>query len=187
MSKLDQSETWQFTYNADGLRTKRTNGNRTYQYTYRGGQLTHMTVDGHTMYFTYDASGTPLNLVYDGHKFYYVTNLQGDVVAMINSSGVEVVQYTYDAWGNVQADGPATNVRYYNPLRYRGYVYDPETELYYVSSRYYDPEIGRWISPEPNVYNGEFDEGAGLIGYNVYAYCANNLKRTKLYCDKRLR
>lgn len=61
-----------------------------------------------------------------------------------------------------------------NPLRYRSYYYDSETGLYYVSSRYYDPEIGRWISPEPNVYNGEFDEGAGLIGYNVYAYCANN-------------
>ena len=53
-------------------------------------------------------------------------------------------------------------------------MYDAETGLYYVSSRYYDPETGRWISPEPNVYNGEFDEGAGLIGYNVYAYCANN-------------
>ena len=40
--------------------------------------------------------------------------------------------------------------------------------------RYYDPEVGRWISPEPNVHEGEFDENAGLIGYNVYADCANN-------------
>ena len=39
---------------------------------------------------------------------------------------------------------------------------------YYVSSRYYDPEIGRWISPEPNVYEGEFDENAGLIGVKCY-------------------
>ena len=61
-----------------------------------------------------------------------------------------------------------------NPLRYRGYIYDPETGLYYVSSRYYDPEIGRWISPEPNVYNGAFDSGSGLNGYNVFAYCSNN-------------
>ena len=58
------------------------------------------------------------------------------------------------------------------PLRVRKNPAD--LGLYYVSSRYYDPEIGRWISPEPNVYNGEFDEGAGLLGYNVYAYCANN-------------
>ena len=55
-----------------------------------------------------------------------------------------------------------------------------ETGLYYVSSRYYDPEIGRWISPEPNVDYGEFDEGAGLLAYNVYAYCANN---PIIYCD----
>ena len=68
----------------------------------------------------------------------------------------------------------ATTLGQLNPLRYRGYVYDTETGFYYVSSRYYDPEIGRWISPEPNVDYGEFDEGAGLVGYNVYAYCANN-------------
>ena len=169
MSKIGTSEQWQFTYNADGLRTKRTNGDRTYQYTYLGDKLTHMSVDGHTMYFTYDASGTPLNMVYDGHKFYYVTNLQGDVVAMINSSGVEVVQYTYDAWGNVQADGPATNVRYYNPLRYRGYVYDPETGLYYLQSRYYNPEMGRFVDAD-----GFTSTGQGLLGNNMFVYCGNN-------------
>lgn len=59
-------------------------------------------------------------------------------------------------------------------MRYRGYVYDTETEFYYVISRYYNPETSRWISPEPNVDYGAFDEGAGLLGYNVYAYCANN-------------
>ena len=61
-----------------------------------------------------------------------------------------------------------------NPIKYRGYQFDNETGLYYVSSRYYDPEVGRWMSPEPNVYKGEFDSGAGLLAYNVYAYCANN-------------
>ena len=60
------------------------------------------------------------------------------------------------------------------PLRYRGYVYDQETGLYYLQSRYYDPEVGRWISPEPNVYTGTFDLAAGITGYNTYAYCANN-------------
>ena len=61
-----------------------------------------------------------------------------------------------------------------NPIRYRGYYYDTESGLYYVGSRHYDAQVCRWISPEPNVYDGEFDENAGLIGYNVYAYCANN-------------
>ena len=61
-----------------------------------------------------------------------------------------------------------------NPFRYRSYYYDSETGLYYLNSRYYDPEVARWISPEPKVYSGEFDEGAELLAYNVYAYCANN-------------
>ena len=59
-------------------------------------------------------------------------------------------------------------------ITYRGYYFDSETSLYYVSNRYYDPKIGRWISPEPNLYTGVFDGGAGLAGYNVYTYCANN-------------
>ena len=82
----------------------------------------------------------------------------------------------FDSWGKLLSTSGslASTLGKNNPFRYRGYVYDEETGFYYVSSRYYDPEIGRWISPEPNVYNGEFDEGAGLIGYNVYAYCANN-------------
>ena len=51
---------------------------------------------------------------------------------------------------------------------------DEETGFYYVSSRYYDPEVGRWISTEPNVDCGSFDVCAGIIGYNAYVYCANS-------------
>ena len=46
--------------------------------------------------------------------------------------------------------------------------------MYYLQSRYYDPEVGRWIGPEPNLDSGGFDVSAGLIGYNVHAYCANS-------------
>ena len=67
-----------------------------------------------------------------------------------------------------------------NPFRYRSYYYDVETGLFYVGARYYDPVIGRWISPEPNVDYGMFDGGAGLLAYNVYAYCANDPVN---YCD----
>ncbi len=61
-----------------------------------------------------------------------------------------------------------------NPFRYRGYYYDTETGYYYLNSRYYDPVTGRFLNPEPNVDIGGFDSGAGLLGYNVYAYCKNN-------------
>ena len=56
-----------------------------------------------------------------------------------------------------------------NPLRYRGYFYDPETGFYYLNSRYYDPATRRFISADMG-----FDEGASFTGFNLYVYCANN-------------
>ena len=101
---------------------------------------------------------------------------RSDVVKLIDKTGSTVVEYTYDSWGKLLSTtgSLAETFGAEQPFRYRGYVYDEETGFYYVSSRYFDPEIGRWISPEPNVYAGGFDESAGIIGYNVYAYCANN-------------
>ena len=177
------STTWDFTYNADGLRTRRTNGTKTYDYVYCGNQLMYMQVDGKDFLFSYTPEGVPMGITYLGTAYYYLTNMQGDVVGILNNQGELIVSYSYDAWGNIlstQVYGSGTNrTKYqalanYNPLRYRGYVYDSETEMYYVCSRYYNSELGRWISPEPNLYYGGFDDGAGLIGYNVYAYCANN-------------
>ena len=58
-----------------------------------------------------------------------------------------------------------------NPFRYRGYVYDQETGLYYLQTRYYDPELGRFISADDLSYLGA---GGELLGYNLFAYCGNN-------------
>ena len=130
--------------------------------------------------FLYDDKGTPYGMftVLDGVQqyFFYLYNAQGDVIAIIDDYAERVVNYEYSTWGELLSvtGSKADTVGVLNPFRYRGYCYDTETGFYYVSSRYYDPAVGRWISPEPNMYNGEFDEGAGLIGYNVYAYCANN-------------
>lgn len=93
--------TWSFTYDADGMRTRRTNGSTTYSYVYNGGSLSRMTVGSTTLDFRYDASGTPMTVTYGGTTYYYATNLQGDVVAILDGSGTAVVAYTYDAWGNV--------------------------------------------------------------------------------------
>lgn len=72
----------------------------------------------------------------------YIHNLQGDIVGIIDSNGNEVVQYTYDAWGKVlsTAGTMASTLGTVQPFRYRGYVYDVETGLYYLRSRYYNPE-----------------------------------------------
>ncbi|MBQ6550243.1 MAG: hypothetical protein IJL78_02415, partial [Lachnospiraceae bacterium] len=129
-----------------------------------------------------DAEGRPfLMRVYTENNttpsdYYYLYNGQGDVTGLIDSSNSTVVHYTYDSWGKMVSvtDTTSASISTLNPFRYRGYIYDPETELYYLQSRYYDAELGRFISPEPNAYAGSFDIGAGIRGYNVYSYCAND-------------
>ena len=121
--------------------------------------------------FGHSPDGVPLSVVYDDLLYYYVTNIQGDVVAILDATGAEVVTYTYDAWGNILTIGgsKATTLGQDNPLRYRGYVYDQETGLYYLQSRYYDPEMGRFISADSFTSTGQ-----GFTGNNMFAYCGNN-------------
>ena len=169
MSK--SSITWNYTYDANGMRTSRSNGTKTYNYVYNGSQLTQMTVGNDTLYFTYGALG-PTTVTWNGTTYYYALNGQGDVTGIFDGNGNLVVLYNWDnAWGyNPAPEGTmAATLGTLNPLRYRGYVYDTETGLYYVSSRYYDPEIGRWINAD-----NQLSTGSDLTGINLFAYCGNN-------------
>ena len=180
-----RANSYVYSYDENGIRTRKTIGNTVTDYYYNGTLLmgtvkTTTNSNGSTttskLRFSYDANGKVVAVNYNGNYYYYLRNAQSDIVKLIDKTGATVVEYRYDSWGKLLSTSGslASTLGKNNPFRYRGYVFDEETGFYYVSSRYYDPEIGRWISPEPNVYNGEFDEGAGLIGYNVYAYCANN-------------
>ena len=90
---------------------------------------------------------------------------------MLWNVGAQVVAYTYDAWGvGLTITGAkATTIGIQNPLRYRGYVYDVETDLYYLESRYYDPEAGRFLNADGLVTTGQ-----GFISNNMFTYCGNN-------------
>ena len=92
---------------------------------------------------------------------------------MIDSSNSDVVHYSYDSWGKkVSAtDTSDASISTLNPFRYRGYIYDPETELYYLGSRYYDAKLGRFINTD-NVSN--LDLNYNLGSFNLFAYCGNN-------------
>lgn len=167
----DGTTSWTFTYGVDGLRTKRTNGAKTYDYVYIGSQLRQMKVGSDTLKFAYDAEGVPLTLQIGDTYYFYLTNLQGDVIGITDSTGTTVVSYTYDAWGNpLSTTGSlASTIGTLNPLRYRGYVFDPETGLYYLQSRYYNPEIGRFLNGDCYAATGQ-----GFVGNNMFAYCGNN-------------
>jgi RHS repeat-associated protein len=88
-----------------------------------------------------------------------------------------VVEYTYDAWGKplTVTGSMAETLGKLNPLRYRGYVYDTEYGLYYLQSRYYDPNVGRFINADVYAATGQ-----GILGNNMFAYCNNN---PVIYCD----
>ena len=113
-------------------------------------------------------------ITYANVSYYYLLNAQGDVVGIMNVSGDIMVEYTYDAWGNVLSiTGPmADTMGQHNQLRYRGYVYDPETELYFLNSRFYNPETGRFLNADSFAATGQ-----GILGNNMFAYCQNNPAR----------
>ncbi len=131
-----------------------------------------------TLYYIYDASGSVIGMEYNGAKYWYDKNLQGDIVGIRNASGTLVAQYVYDAWGkNLQitdkdgndVSGNPDHIANINPFRYRGYYYDVETGWYYLNARYYDPNVGRFLSPDTIL-----GANGGLQGYNLFAYCNNN-------------
>ena len=101
-----------------------------------------------TLIFMYDNNGDAFGFIYNGEEYYYIKNVQNDIVAIADKEGTVVANYYYDAWGNVTQITGNTALAQTNPLRYRSYYYDSETGFYYVSSRYYDPEIGRFINAD---------------------------------------
>ena len=93
------------------------------------------------------------------------------MTGLVNASGTRVVTYTYDAWGNpLSTTGSlAATLGEQNPLRYRGYVYDTETGLYYLQSRYYNPGWGRFINADAELAA----IGESAQGQNLFVYCNN--------------
>ena len=127
-----------------------------------------------SLLFSYDANGQAISVNYNGTEYYYLRNGQNDIVGLMDGSGVRVVEYIYDAWGKlISTTGTlATTLGADNPFRYRGYYYDTETGFYYVSSRYYDSEIGRWINADTSeALTVGFEN---FVQYNLFAYCFNN-------------
>ena len=130
------------------------------------------------MYFQYDANNVPLGFIYNDTQYLYMTNLSGDVLGITEADGNFFAGYQYDEWGKLisidtaDEDGSTAyrEIAEANPLRYRGCYYDSETGYYYLQSRYYDPEICRFI----NADTYEYIDNKEQFGYNLFAYCGNN-------------
>ncbi len=158
-------------YNMDGQRIyKETNGVTT-NYYYNGSTLAgQISSDGTKLIFLYDENGDIFGLTYGNDNYYYIKNAQNDVIAIADAWGNILCRYEYDAWGKVLSiTGDVAWLGQLNPIRYRSYYYDNESGYYYLQSRYYNPEIGRFINAD-----GFAGINMDIVSYNIFAYCSNN-------------
>ena len=164
-----------YTYDEQGVRSSKTVNGVATTFSYNGSLLMAQVQGSGTsqvkQLFSYDANGDVVSVNYNGTEYYYLRNGQTDIVGLMDASGNRVVEYTYDAWGKlISITGTlATSLGADNPFRYRGYYYDTETGLYYLMTRYYDPEVCRFISADVYMTTGQ-----GVLGGNMWAYCLNN-------------
>ena len=166
-----------YAYGADGMRLKKTVGSTTYTYAYNGSLLTNVASSaGQNVHIRYDSEGKPVHMQYnkDGDEYYYMLDAQGNVVGLVDGSGKLVVEYTYDAWGQLlsMTGSRANDLGKANPLRYRSYVYDDETGMYYLGSRYYNPTMCRFINADS--VSVVHEASGKLTDKNLFAYCDKN-------------
>ncbi len=162
----------QYTYNANGIRTSKTVNGVKHTYTLDGTKILKETWDGNTLVPLYDNEDSVCGIIYNNEPYYFQKNLQDDVIGIVDKNAELVAKYSYDAWGECidTQDSSGVGISTINPFRYRGYYYDEETGFYYVSSRYYDPEIGRFLNSDEVGLMSCF----GLsVSYNLFAYCDN--------------
>jgi RHS repeat-associated protein len=160
-----------YTYNDAGIRTSKTVNNVTTTYQLNGDKVTAEITGNQIIYYTYDASGQVVTMSVNGVEYYVVRNGQNDVIALVDSTGAIVVEYTYSTYGEVLSitGSLASTIGVLNPYRYRGYRYDNESGLYYLQSRYYNPVWGRFINADVLLKSN-----GSTLGENMYAYCLNN-------------
>ena len=134
------------------------------KYSLHGKNIVHLTNAKNNLHFFYDARNKPAVVTFNGTAYAYLYNLQGDVIALIDSNGTQVVKYAYDAWGKpISKTGSlASTLGTIQPFRYRGYVFDEETGLYYLQTRFYDPSVCRFVNADDHAVR------------NLYSYTDNS-------------
>ncbi len=173
-----------YVYNSDGIRTQKVHYDEnaeyvgTTKYTLDGNKIVAENRLGTNIYYTYDDKGSIMGMVYGGYSYVFSKNLQGDVIGIYNENRQLVAKYEYSAFGEITAitdangndvSANSNHIANINPFRYKGYYYDTETGFYYLITRYYDPQVGRFINSDIHISTGQ-----GILGNNMFAYCLND-------------
>lgn len=164
-----------FGYDYEGKRVSKSTPLETSLYFYDGTRLVreHIIQSGFNefkdIYYTYGVQGL-IGFIYQNKQYLYRRNIFGDIEEIYDENGLLVGSYSYDPFGNHEVIVDVDGIASLNPIRYRGYYYDFETMLFYCNSRYYSPELCRFISPD----SIEYLDPQSINGLNLYCYCMNN-------------
>ena len=166
-----------YTYDNESLRLKKTVNNITTNYYYEARNIIFETTGNNKIYYIRDNNNKLIGIKYNNTLYYYIKNMQEDIIGLTDSNHNLLCSYEYDSWGklisikdnNGSIITETSHIGYINPFRYRSYYYDNETKLYYLNSRYYNPEWGRFISAD--IY---LDTEQDVNSSNMYAYTGNN-------------
>ena len=185
VEQVKNGTTITYSYDSSDMRTSKTVGGVKHNYYYVEGKLMYEDCPSYKLFYTYDAngflSGIKRILANGSTENYGVhCNIFGDVISIYFDDGFLAAKYTYDSWGKllsvtdmVDCDIMGDNdIWTQNSIRYRGYVYDEETQLYYLQSRYYDPNTCRFINADD--YSVLTASPTALSDKNLFAYCDCN-------------
>lgn len=165
---------YDFEYDDKGVRTlKKDMYGNSHKYIYEGNKLINEKTNDYELDFLYDENNILYGFIKDKVEiYYYVRDSLGNILGIIDSLGTLVAKYVLDAFGKIiSIKGTSANtIGKINPFRYKGYYFDDETKLYYLISRYYDPETGRFITPD-SISNLELEN---INGLNLFSYCKND-------------
>ena len=173
LSAISNGKSIRYYYDHTGARVKKVVDGVTTEYRIAGSLIVSERTGDETIWYQYDSAARLVAMMIGGARYNYVRNVQNDIIGLIDSAGKRVVSYKYDSWGKtISITGTlAATIGKKNPFRYRGYYFDVESSMYYLQSRYYDPEIRRFVSADKVdiTFCGE-----SLRNKNLYAYCDGN-------------
>ena len=155
-------------YNANGIRIFKTVYNIRHEFTLDGAKILKETWENNVLTPLYDNADDVCGIIYNGTPYFFIKNLQGDVIAITDDNGETVAKYSYDAWGVCSILQDTNGIANINPYRYRSYYYDAETGMYYLQSRYYNPNVGRFVNGDEVKYLGANNT---VLSYDLFCYC----------------
>ena len=160
-----------YTYDLEGLIIKKeveVNNTTitTTNYYYDNRKLVKEVCGNNIIDYFYDENNQLYGYKENNTIYFYIRDVLNNIIGIIDNTGTIVSKFDYDAFGNIinQTGSVISN------FRYKGYYYDTDIELYYLKSRFYNPVLLRFITPD----SIEYLDSSSVIGLNLYAYCGND-------------